>query len=189
MESRAKLPPGQRAIPETRKINLGFNPRFDPERWNLEVTGLVERPLKLSWEEFTERIDYQGKSDFHCVEGWSVLDVEWEGVRLKSLLDEAGVKPEARFVYVESEDGYSTNFPLSDADDPNVVLAVKQDGRWLTPDEGQPVRLVTPQRYAYKAAKFVRKITLLAEDRPGYWETRGYHNEADPWQEQRFSRR
>jgi len=183
--SKPKLPPGQRAIAETRKINLGHNPPFDPESWNLEVTGLVETPLKLSWDEFRGRVDYRGKSDLHCVEGWSVLDIEWEGVRLSTLLEQAGVKPEARFVFVESDDGYSTSFPLSDADEADVALVIKQNGEWLTPDEGRPVRLVVPHRYAYKAAKFVRRIVLVAEDRPGYWETRGYHNEADPWKEQR----
>ena len=185
MSDRDRLPPRQKAVPQARVINIATPPQFDPQTWTLEVDGLVERPLRLSWQELLDRVDYDAASDFHCVEGWSVLGVRWEGVRLGTLLAEAGVKPEARFIFIECSEGYTTSVPVEDGDDPDVVLAVKQDGRWLEPENGRPVRLVVPHRYAYKAAKFVSRITLLAEDRLGYWELRGYHNEADPWKEQR----
>ena len=184
-----RLPPGQRTVPELRYISLGVQPAFDPEKWHLEVGGLVETPLRFSWQQYLELPRVESVSDFHCVEGWTVPDCRWEGVLFCTLAQKAGAKPDAQFVYVECEDGYTTNMPLDVAMDEDVLLADGLNGETLPERYGGPVRLIVPKKYAYKSAKWVRRIEFVPGDRLGYWEQRGYSNTADPWTEDRFAPR
>ncbi len=126
-------------------------------------------------------------SDIHCVTRWSRFDNLWEGVAVRTLLEAAGVRSEARFAIINAEQGFTTNLPLAELLNDDVLLADRHDGVPLTPEHGWPLRLVVPRRYFWKSAKWVRAIELVAEDHPGFWEQNGYHNEADPWNEERFS--
>ncbi len=184
---RDRLPPRQRAVAELRVIDLGVQPAFDPDTWRLEVGGLVRTELRLSWQEYLDLPRVRRVADFHCVEGWSVLECRWEGVLLGAIAEAAKPQPDAHFVYVESEDGYSTNMPLDVAMDDDVLLADRLNGEPLPEKFGGPVRLVVPKKYAYKSAKWVRRIEFISEDRPGYWELRGYSNTADPWTNDRLA--
>jgi DMSO/TMAO reductase YedYZ molybdopterin-dependent catalytic subunit len=129
----------------------------------------------------------QVRSDIHCVTRWSRFDNLWEGVSLREVLRRAEVKPEARFAVIHAERGFTTNLPLAELDQDDALLADKHDGADLTPEHGWPLRLVVPRRYFWKSAKWVRALEITAQDRPGFWEQNGYHNEADPWKEERFS--
>ena len=126
-------------------------------------------------------------ADIHCVTGWSKLDTRWEGVSLQEILRIVGPKPEAAHVLIHGEGGYTTNLSLEALLDDSVLLAYGYEGEDLPLEHGGPLRLVVPQRYFYKSAKWVRGLELLAEDRPGFWEQRGYHNDADPWKEERYA--
>jgi DMSO/TMAO reductase YedYZ molybdopterin-dependent catalytic subunit len=185
MSSSRRLPPRQRAIGRIIEIDLGVNPPFDPAAWTLQVSGLVVAPRSFTWAEFLDLPQCEIVSDFHCVEGWSVFDQQWGGVRFRDLCEIVRPTAEARFVSIGCEDGYSTNMPLAAMRDDDVLLARTHNGADITPREGGPLRVVLSSRYAYKCAKFVRTIEFRAEDRPGYWEVRGYHNHADPWKEER----
>jgi DMSO/TMAO reductase YedYZ molybdopterin-dependent catalytic subunit len=147
----------------------------------------VERPQKWSWEEFRSLPRVQVRSDIHCVTRWSRFDNLWEGVSVREVLRRAGVKPEARFAVIHAEGGFTTNLPIADLGDDDALLAHRHDGTELTPEHGWPLRLVVPRRYFWKSAKWVRALEIVADDRPGFWERNGYHNEADPWKEERFS--
>ncbi|HTR97435.1 MAG TPA: molybdopterin-dependent oxidoreductase, partial [Candidatus Acidoferrales bacterium] len=125
--------------------------------------------------------------DIHCVTRWSRFDNLWEGVSLREVLRLASPRPDARFVIVHAEQGFTTNLPLSELAQDDVLLADHHDGQPLTPEHGWPLRLVVPRRYFWKSAKWVRRLELVAEDHPGFWERNGYHNDADPWHEERFS--
>lgn len=183
-----RVPPGQYVTDKFPVLHVGEVPRYRPDLadWDLRVTGLVERPLRLTWPELQALPGHEVVCDIHCVTHWSKLDTRWRGVPPRVLLERAGVKPEARFVLVHADPDYTTNLPLDDLLAGDVLLAYAYDGRPLEPEHGYPLRLLVPRRYFWKSAKWVRGLELLAEDRPGYWELRGYHNEADPWTEQRY---
>lgn len=183
----SRFPPGQRAIHGLLVLHEGIIPGFDPQKWDFQIWGLVKEPVRLSYGEFRALPTVEVVADVHCVEGWSVLDTHWEGVPPKELLEMARPKPEARFVLVHCDGGYTTNLPLEALLDNDVLLAYRYEGEELTPEHGWPLRLVVPSRYFYKSAKWVRELEFLAEDRPGYWEQRGYHWNAGPWKEERFA--
>jgi DMSO/TMAO reductase YedYZ molybdopterin-dependent catalytic subunit len=126
-------------------------------------------------------------ADIHCVTTWSKLDTKWEGVLFRELMDSVEVNPEARFVMVHCEQGFTTSVPLEVLMDDDVLLAYRYDDQSLTPEHGYPLRLVVPKKYFWKSAKWVRGLELMAQDRLGFWEVRGYHNSADPWKEERYS--
>ncbi len=182
-----RIPPGQSRTRKWPVLHWGRVPQVPLDRWRLEVRGLVEQPLRLTWEEFRALPRVQVYSDFHCVTRWSRLDNVWEGVAAQELLRRAGVRPDARFVLLHAyDDGWTTNLPLDDFDQPDVLLADTHDGQPLSADHGGPVRAVVPRLYAWKSAKWIRAIELRADDRPGYWERGGYHNHGDPWTEERY---
>jgi DMSO/TMAO reductase YedYZ molybdopterin-dependent catalytic subunit len=186
-ENREKrLPPGQREVKEIIELTKGDIPKIDKSKWRLKVYGEVENPMEFDWKKFSDLKQDTSVSDFHCVTGWSVLGVKWEGVKFKALVEKVKVKPEAKFVIFESYDDYTTNIPLEDALRDNVILAVKLYNQELTLEHGGPVRLVVPHLYAWKSAKWVKGIKFSKQDEPGFWETRGYHNYGDVWKEQRF---
>jgi DMSO/TMAO reductase YedYZ molybdopterin-dependent catalytic subunit len=186
MNSRERrLPPGQHAVARPRRVDIGSQPVFDPATWQFTVCGLVENALRLSWPEFTELPIARVQADLHCVEGWSVLDLVWEGPRLRQLLDAALPSPQASFVYVSCADGYSTSLPLEVAMREDVILARLRNGQPIPHDEGGPIQLIVPDLYAYKWARWVRSVEVLAQERLGYWESRGYSNSANVWREER----
>ena len=145
----------------------------------------MEQPLELNWEGFKQLPWATITADFHCVTQWSALDNTWEGVRLDHLLSVAKPLAQASFVMAHCEGGYTTNLPLDLSLDEGF-LAHKQDGKPLEEGHGWPLRLIIPSRYGWKSAKWLNGIELMAEDRPGFWEERGYNNNADPWKEERF---
>lgn len=185
--ARDRLPPGQRLVEDWPVLDLGVVPRVTTENWSLTVDGLVENPVEWRWADFQAQPQERFLSDIHCVTTWSRYDNHWEGVSARHLLSVVGPKPEARFVLFHSFDGYTTNLPLAEFADDDVLLATSWEGQPLGRDHGGPVRVVVPKIYFWKSAKWVKRIEVLAEDRKGYWEVRGYHNHADPWTEERYS--
>jgi DMSO/TMAO reductase YedYZ molybdopterin-dependent catalytic subunit len=155
-------------------------PKFDARTWRFTVSGLVDQPLTLTWDEFTQLPGTTQLNDFHCVTGWSVINVLWEGAKLADLLDKAGVKPEARFVKFISGDGvYTDSLDLSTARLGDVMLTWAMDGSPLPTALGGPIRLIVPEMYGYKSVKWLQAIQLTATEHVGYWEERGYP--ADAW--------
>jgi DMSO/TMAO reductase YedYZ molybdopterin-dependent catalytic subunit len=185
--AKAKVPPGQHIPRDWPRLDLGFIPEIPEGKWTLSVGGLVERPCHLSMDQFMALPQSEQVADMHCVTTWSVLDSKFNGVKFTDLAKFVGVKPEAKFVYFTSYDGYSTNLDLEGLMDDDVMVIHSWNGKPLTPDHGGPVRMLVPKRYLWKSAKWVREITFMAKDKLGFWEVRGYHNHADPWTEERFS--
>jgi DMSO/TMAO reductase YedYZ molybdopterin-dependent catalytic subunit len=181
----SRVPPGQYLTERFPVLTVGPNPEFDLSTWDFQLYGEVEDDLELSWKELNELPQTDVVTDIHCVTRWSKVDTAWRGVRLSVLLEKARVKPEGRYVMAYSDGGYSTNLPLEVVMDDDVLLAHTYDGKPLEPDHGAPLRLLVPKRYFWKSAKFLRKIEVMSEDRMGFWELNGYHNDADPWKEQR----
>lgn len=182
-----RVPAGQTLVTNFPVLDLGIQPEIPLERWTLRIYGLVETEVQLDWSAFRSLPQVEDISDFHCVTRWSQLDMHWAGVRASDLLAMVRPLPEARFVTLHAYDGYTTNLPLEALLDEDVIVAHSVFGQPLAVNHGGPVRMVVPKRYAWKSAKWLKAIELHAEDRPGFWEVRGYHNDADPWLEQRFS--
>jgi DMSO/TMAO reductase YedYZ molybdopterin-dependent catalytic subunit len=182
-----RVPPGQRVTSRWPVLHEGPIPRFDPATWRFTVTGATGKPLRLTYEELKAVGPIEMASDFHCVTGWSKLDNVWQGIQTKTLLEMAGPKPAARFVSVGAPFGYTANIPLSALYDDEAIVAWGHNGNDLAPKHGFPLRLVIPKLYAWKSVKWVESFELLEDDKRGFWELRGYHNEADPWREERYS--
>jgi len=182
-----RVPPGQRVTEKFPVLHYGSIPKSDPDTWDLRVFGLVEHPLTLSYTELLALPATRIVADIHCVTGWSKLDTVWEGVLFKDLMNLVKCKPEAKFVLVHCEQGFTTSAPLEVLMDEDVLLAYRYDDAPLTPEHGYPLRLVVPKRYLWKSAKWVRGLEFMAQDRLGFWESRGYHNNADPWKEERYA--
>ena len=186
MLAEGRLPPGQALTLKWPVLHYGGVPRFDPARWDFQVRGLVEAPLRFPWAEFNALPRIRVTSDFHCVTRWSRFDNHWEGVAFRGLLDRVKLQPRAGYVLVLAEQGFTANIPLADLDRENVLFATHHDGAPLTPEHGYPLRLIVPHLYAWKSVKWVRGIEFLDHDVPGFWEQNGYHMYGDPWKEQRF---
>jgi DMSO/TMAO reductase YedYZ molybdopterin-dependent catalytic subunit len=182
-----RLPPGQSLTIKWPVLHAGSVPQFDQARWDFRIDGLVEEPLRLTWEEFCAVPQAEVTSDFHCVTRWSRLDNRWKGVLFTELLKRVKVKAGASYVLVLAEEGYTANVPLKDLERPDVLFAFEHDGESLSAEHGGPVRLIVPQLYAWKSVKWVRGFTLLDHDELGLWERNGYHAYGDPWKEQRYS--
>lgn len=183
-----RLPPGQI---ETRKwpvLHYGLVPAVDLGRWRFTITGAVEEPLTLTWDELLRLPTQETVCDIHCVTRWSRYDNVFEGVPVRALLQRARPRPEARYALVHAEHGFTTNLPLSDLDRPANLLALRHGGEPLTPEHGGPVRLLVPHLYFWKSAKWVTGFELLEDDHPGFWEQNGYHKRGDPWAEERYGR-
>ncbi len=183
----SKLPPGQFVTQGWPVLHEGPVPEFDEETWSFRVFGLVEEPLTLTYKEFMALPKVMVVADFHCVTTWSKLNNRWEGVAFKEVMKLIRPKPGARFVMVHCDGGYTTNLPLDLLMDDDVLFAYRHNGKPLAPEHGWPLRLVVPKRYGWKSAKWVRGLEFMEKDRRGFWEERGYHNDADPWAEERFS--
>jgi DMSO/TMAO reductase YedYZ molybdopterin-dependent catalytic subunit len=182
-----RLPPGQSLTIKWPVLHYGSVPRFDPATWDFKISGLVEEPLRLTWNEFRSLPQVEVASDFHCVTRWSRLDNRWKGVRFTDVLDRVKVKRGAEFVLVLVEEGYTSNILLKDLQRPEVFFALDHDGEPLSGEHGGPLRLVVPHLYAWKSVKWVRGFMLLDHERLGFWERNGYHAYGDPWKEQRYS--
>ena len=182
----ARLPPGQHAAKRWPVLHQGDVPAFDPATWDFRVFGLVRNELRLDWDAFRALPTVTAAGELHCVTRWSWLDSRWDGVRARDLIAKADPLPEARFAIMHGEAGYTANVPLAALLDERALLATGADGAPLSPQHGFPVRSVVPQLYAWKSVKWLRAIELAAEDRPGFWESFGYSNSADPWREERF---
>jgi DMSO/TMAO reductase YedYZ molybdopterin-dependent catalytic subunit len=183
----ARLPPGQYFTEKWPVLHAGSVPHYDDlSTWTLRVFGEVENELELSWEELNELPRSSNTQDIHCVTRWSRFDAQFEGVHWRELAARAKPTAAARFVIAHAEAGFTSNVPLSSLEDERALLATHADGEPLTPDHGYPLRLVIPGKYFWKSAKWLRGIELSSVDKPGFWERYGYHNDADPWQEERY---
>jgi DMSO/TMAO reductase YedYZ molybdopterin-dependent catalytic subunit len=183
---RQRLPPGQHEVTNFPVLDLGIHPPFDPATWKLTVSGEVERPITLSWAEFRALPRAEQVSDFHCVTTWSQYDLRWGGVAFRTLLERVQPRPSAAFLIQECADSYTTNLPLSELQGDDILLADELNGQPLPLQHGGPMRLIVPQLYGWKSAKFLTGLRFQAKDTPGFWEVRGYHDVGDPWQEERF---
>lgn len=182
-----RVPPGQRLTDHWPVLHYGEVPKVDVSKWKFTISGLVEKELKLNYQEFMSLPRTKVFSDIHCVTGWSRLDNLWEGVSTSEVKKLVKLRPEAKFVIVHSELGFTTNLSLEDFFEPDILFAVKHDDKPITQDHGYPVRLVVSRLYFWKSAKWVLGVEFTSDDRPGFWETRGYHNHGDPWTEERYS--
>lgn len=197
MRSEGRLPPGQALTQKFPVLHYGPVPKFNPATWDFRVWGEVEQNQRWTWDEFNQLPRTKLLMDIHCVTRWSKFDTEWEGVSVRTLVEQGLLKPKpsARFVLQHAEYGFTANLPLQIVLADNFLLATHYNGEPLTPDHGYPLRgvigniigrddLATP--YFWKGAKWLRGLEFLSEDRLGFWEQAGYHNEADVWKEQRF---
>ena len=186
-EIAARIPPGQRLVKGWPVLHYGAIPRFDEATWDFRVFGAVEHEYSLSYSELKDLGPTRVGADMHCVTGWTTLDNDWEGVPFRTIAERARPKPEAAWVVAHCDHGYTSNLSLPAMLDDDVLLAWGNRGEPLTPEHGFPLRLVVPKRYAWKSAKWIRALELIAENRRAFWEVRGYHNHADPWREERYS--
>jgi DMSO/TMAO reductase YedYZ molybdopterin-dependent catalytic subunit len=189
-----QLPVGQHEVKNWPVLDLGEQPEIPLDTWKLEIGGLVDNPFTLTWEQFLALPQAEDVSDFHCVTTWSRHDNHWGGVTFGTIAEIAVPKPEARFVLCTGYDfmpgsdiPYTVNVPLARAVDEDVLLVHTWEGKPLPREHGGPCRMITPKLYAWKGAKWIRKIEFLAEDGKGFWEVRGYSNSAEPWFNDRYS--
>jgi DMSO/TMAO reductase YedYZ molybdopterin-dependent catalytic subunit len=181
-----RLPPGQRLTEKWPVLHYGSVPRIDPEQWTFTVSGLVAAERTLTYTDFTALPRVEVFSDIHCVTTWSRYNNLWEGVSTGALKDVVKIRPEAKYVFVQGEGGFTTNLSLDDFFQPDALFALKHDGRPLAAEHGGPVRLVVPRLYFWKSAKWVTGVKFVAKDAPGFWERNGYHMHGDPWTEERY---
>jgi DMSO/TMAO reductase YedYZ molybdopterin-dependent catalytic subunit len=182
-----RIPPGQYRTEKFPVLHYGSVPATDLAKWDFKVYGLVDAPVALTWDQFKTLPRKTVTTDIHCVTRWSKLDTVWEGVAIQEILRLAGVRPNATHAISHAEGGYTANLPLSILDDDDVLLADTFDGQPLEKEHGWPLRLLVPKRYFWKSSKWIRGLEFLDHDQLGFWERYGYHNDADPWKEERFS--
>jgi DMSO/TMAO reductase YedYZ molybdopterin-dependent catalytic subunit len=182
----ARLPPGQYFTEKWPVLHAGEIPDVDLATWTLEITGEVETPVTLTYEELKALPAREITTDIHCVTRWSRFDARFKGVHWSELAKLAHPKPSARFAIAHAEHGFTANVPIAALEDENALVVYDADGEPLTAEHGWPVRLFIPSKYFWKSAKWLRGIELSAVDKPGFWERYGYHNDADYWQEQRY---
>jgi DMSO/TMAO reductase YedYZ molybdopterin-dependent catalytic subunit len=183
----ARLPPGQHITEKWPVLHVGEVPPADLATWTFRVFGEVENEVELSWEQLNELPRSTNVQDIHCVTRWSRFDTEFEGVHWRELAALARPRSAARFAVAWAEHDYATNVPLAALEDDLALLATHADGAPLAPEHGYPLRLVVPHTYFWKSAKWLRAIEVVAVDHPGFWERYGYHNDADPWREERYA--
>jgi DMSO/TMAO reductase YedYZ molybdopterin-dependent catalytic subunit len=181
----SRIPPGQYVTTDFPVLSAGPTPRTSLDTWTFTLDGEVDKPLTWTWDEFQALPAQDLTVDIHCVTKWSKLDTSWRGVSLDTLLE--GVDTSAEYALASSDGGYTTNLPLADLMGGQAWIAYSYGGEPLDPEHGGPARLLVPHLYFWKSAKWVRKVTLRADDSPGFWETYGYHNYGDPWREQRYA--
>jgi DMSO/TMAO reductase YedYZ molybdopterin-dependent catalytic subunit len=183
----SRLPPGQYLTEKWPVLHAGSVPHVDLATWDFRVYGDVENPVVLDWEQLGALPSIEVTTDIHCVTRWSRFDTSFRGVHWRELAKLVRPRPSARYVVAHAEQGFTANVPLAALEDDDALIAYEADGEPLTPDHGWPLRLVVPSRYFWKSAKWLRALELLPRDQPGFWERYGYHNDADYWQEERYS--
>jgi DMSO/TMAO reductase YedYZ molybdopterin-dependent catalytic subunit len=181
-----RLPPGQSLTLKWPVLQYGSVPMADLRTWDFRIGGLVEKPVRLTCEEFNRLPKTEIQCDIHCVTRWSRFDNRFEGVLFTDVIKLVTPKPDARFAVIRGEHGYTANLPLADLMRSTTMFAFKHDGETLSAEHGYPVRLLVPHLYLWKSVKWVRGFELTAEDEPGFWEQNGYHMYGDPWKEQRY---
>lgn len=182
-----RLPPGQRLVSDWPVLDIGIQPEVTADKFRLDVVGEVEHPLSLDFAAFMALPQSESVSDMHCVTQWTRYDNAWQGVSARALLERAVPKAAARHVIFHAHDGYTTNVRLDQFDQPDVFLVHRWNGGAIPRQHGGPVRVLIPRLYLWKSAKWVNRIEMAAGDQPGFWETRGYNNNADPWMEERYA--
>jgi DMSO/TMAO reductase YedYZ molybdopterin-dependent catalytic subunit len=186
-DSRERLPPGQKLVTDHWPVlDLGLHPEVSPAEWQLAITGAAVAAT-LTWDDFRAMPQTTLTTDLHCVTTWSIYDARVEGVLWADFVKAIRPDQDATHVMLHSHDGYTTNLPLAELERPDVALVHSFGGKPLTREHGGPVRMWVPHLYAWKSAKWLKGIEFMTEDRPGFWEVRGYHNLGDPWKEQRYS--
>ncbi len=180
----SRVPPGQYVTSDFPVLSAGPTPHTPLEEWTFELRGALAEPRSWTWEELLALPSETPTVDIHCVTKWSKLDTTWRGVSVDTLLD--GVDTSAGYVLAFSDGGYTTNLPLADVRNGRAWVVYEYDGGPLPAEHGGPARLLVPHLYFWKSAKWVRGLELTADDRPGFWETYGYHDYGDPWKEQRY---
>jgi DMSO/TMAO reductase YedYZ molybdopterin-dependent catalytic subunit len=185
----ARLPAGQYLTEKWPVLHAGSVSKYpaDLAGWDFSVLGEVDNPVALTWEQLNDLPRVEVTQDIHCVTRWSRFDTAFSGIPWAAVSDLVGQRATARFAIARAEAGFTSNVPVEFLEREGAMLATHADGEPLTPEHGYPLRLIVPGKYFWKSAKWLRGIELRADDRPGYWERLGYHNDADPFQEQRFS--
>lgn len=186
-EKSDRLPPGQYETRDFPVLSLGPTPDVKKSDWSLRVFGLVKSEKIWNWEEFARLPHVDWTRDIHCVTKWSKFDTRWSGVMLDEIMKLTEVSDDATHLIAYSHDGYTTNLPIEDVRDGKAMVATSYDQDDIEAEHGGPVRLLVPHLYFWKSAKWLKALEFVAGDRPGFWETRGYHNYGDPWQEERYS--
>ena len=182
-----RLPPGQRLVENWPVLDLGIQPDVPRADWRLTIDGLVDNPLVWSWDDLMAAPQVDDVSDIHCVTQWSRYDNRWRGVSTRHIVDLVRPHANVRHVVFTSYDGYTTNVDYAHFIEEDCLVAHTHDGAPISREHGGPARLVIPRYYFWKSPKWVKRIHFSADDKPGFWEERGYHNVGDPWLEQRYS--
>jgi DMSO/TMAO reductase YedYZ molybdopterin-dependent catalytic subunit len=186
-DARSRTPPGQYLTRDFPVLSAGPTPRTPLDQWSFTIEGLVASPARWSWDELMALPARDWVVDISCVTKWTQLDMRWRGVSVDTLLEAVELEPSAAFVIAWSDGGYTTNLPIADVLNNQAFVAYEYDGKPLAPEHGGPARLVVPGRYFWKSAKWVRGLRIQDRDEPGFWESLGYHNRGDQWQEERYS--
>ena len=183
-----RIPPGQSRTKKWPVLDASGTLCIDMSKWRFQMVGLLDKEVSFSWDEFQKLPRVKVFADFHCVTRWSRLGNVWEGVSTRNLADLAGgIKPECKFVLAYGYDhGWTTNMPLEEFISDDALVALTHDGEPISEEHGGPARLIVPQLYAWKSAKWIAGLEFLDSDRPGFWEKNGYHMHGDPWREERF---
>jgi DMSO/TMAO reductase YedYZ molybdopterin-dependent catalytic subunit len=182
-----RLPPGQRLVRDWPVLDLGIQPQIPTSSYSLTLNGAVEHPATLSWAELMALPQREQVSDMHCVTQWSNYDNHWQGIAAEVILALVRPKPECKHIIFHSHDGYSTNLRLEQFDQPDCMLVHRWNGQPISRQHGGPLRGMIPRFYLWKSAKWLQRMEFTEADDPGFWETRGYNNNADPWLEERYS--
>jgi DMSO/TMAO reductase YedYZ molybdopterin-dependent catalytic subunit len=182
-----RLPPGQKEVKNWPVLDLGIQPFIRPQDWRLQIAGLVENPITWTLDEFMAQPQEDFVSDIHCVTQWSRYDNHWRGVSARHIMGLVRPLPAARHVLFHARDSYTTNVKREVFEEPNVLLAHAWEDKPIPREHGGPVRVIIPDWYFWKSPKWVTRVDFATDDQPGFWEVRGYHNEADPWKEERYS--
>ncbi len=184
-----RIPPGQYETRDFPVLSAGPTPQTQLDRWTFSINGEIAEGLKLTWNEFLQLPSESITVDIHCVTKWTKLDTKWKGVAVETLLEKIDLEgnAEIKHLIAYAKGGYTTNIPLTDVLNKNAWVVYEYDGKPLTPEHGGPARLLVPHLYFWKSAKWIESFKLVKEDRPGFWESAGYHNYGDPWKEQRYA--
>ena len=184
-DGKKRLPPGQRALDKLRAMG-GQEGDGEVKSFRLKVHGLCKQPFEVDYAGLLKLPQVTKEADVHCVTGWSLIGRAWKGVQIATLAEIAGIKSEARYVIMEAAHGYTANVPLKEATADNALVTYRLDDKPFAIEHGAPVRGLIPDLYFWKSAKWLTGLRFVKDDQPGYWETRGYHNHADPWKEERY---